>query len=675
MIPEGWGTTGFDPETAAAPKVRLTNIGFLIVTIEYDCKFSNEFEEILSWTRGKDGKGRCAAFSTVDQELCKLSDYRGYSIVLSGSRSLHFHIIFSTTHLKNAPYQATAKERQQAYNEHSALLENAYCIYWEHTNDAFDRLLEPSFKADLKQSLKADRQLRQPTQWRRTPWEIRTLDKPSTILGLNKGTEVPQIVILENIRTRASKTNKGFLVPESFSCDPMPVPTNPSRQAPQISGDISPLITLLQEECSEWGEYPKPVQVSQQHNDWVINFRNHPGDKKPSTIVMGQYRPLLLRGRHDFGDRKFLLPLDMTANALVDHLALRTGLATIASTKPASQTSNASTNPATSRWCHARVLDEYSNKFKGSFAEPLSDKPLQEIKEIYRDKLWHEFFRSRDLSDKIVVNSGEGIGKTSTILPLLLDEAGDEAMRHEDGILRFCALAFRSHEQARLKAEEFQNAGYSVVVWRSFWDHYKEACAILKQKEIARHEFTDTSPKAVLAKIKKRQRLVFDHLERARKALWQAPATFTSYSTVLLLTHRTVQTWDAGTLTRAWHHPEFDPNGSVKDHHKLRKRIKLSRVVLDDPEADDLLHVLSESTFDFLQRAQKCQPDWRNRRRAARLSFYRQQKAGLFADFEQFNELMHVNVTTLDMVAVDFKKIPFGYDQTELWHLSIKAWR
>ena len=80
-------------------------------------------------------------------------------------------------------------------------------------------------------------------------------------------------------------------------------------------------------------------------------------------------------------------------------------------------------------------------------------------------------------------------------------------------------------------------------------------------------------------------------------------------------------------------------------------------------------------TFDFLQRAQKSQPDWRNLRRAARLSFYRQQKAGLFADFEQFNELMHVNLTTLDMVAVDFKKIPFGYDQTGLWHLSSKAWR
>ena len=278
-------------------------------------------------------EGPTSAFSKVDQELCKLSDYRGYSIVLSGSRSLHFHFIFSTAHLKNAPYQATAKERQQAFRDHSALLENVYRIYWDRTNSVLQSILKPS--------LQADRQLRQATQWRRTPWEIRTLDKPSTILGLAEGTEVPQIVIRENIRTRASKTNQGFLVPESFSiANPISVPTNPSREGAQtISGDISLLIQLLQEECvEEWGEYPKPVQVSQQHNDWVIKFRNHSGDKKPSTIVIGSYRHLLINGRHDFGDKNFFLPDHMTANELIDHLAIQTGVATIDPSQPASQT-------------------------------------------------------------------------------------------------------------------------------------------------------------------------------------------------------------------------------------------------------------------------------------------------------------------------------------------------
>src|SRR5207342_1656301 len=95
VIPNGWRRPDFDPETAPAPRLRLTNIGFLIVTIEYDCETGDQFEEILSWTRGNDGNGKTktSAFSKVDQELCKQRDYRGYSIVLSGSRSLHFHFI------------------------------------------------------------------------------------------------------------------------------------------------------------------------------------------------------------------------------------------------------------------------------------------------------------------------------------------------------------------------------------------------------------------------------------------------------------------------------------------------------------------------------------------------------------------------------------------------------
>ena len=66
---------------------------------------------------------------------------------------------------------------------------------------------------------------------------------------------------------------------------------------------------------------------------------------------------------------------------------------------------------------------------------------FEEIKEIYRDKLWHEFFQTRDLSDKIVVTSGEGIGKTSTILPLLSREAQDDALNHNDNIQRFSAVS------------------------------------------------------------------------------------------------------------------------------------------------------------------------------------------------------------------------------------------
>ena len=136
------------------------------------------------------------------------------------------------------------------------------------------------------------------------------------------------------------------------------------------------------------------------------------------------------------------------------------------------------------------------------------------------------------------------------------------------------------------------------------------------------------------------------------------------------MTHRTVQTWDTGILTRAWHHPGFDPFASLDEHKILRDSIKLGRVVLDDPEVDDFVQVLSESTYEFLHRTQKRHPDWRNCRRDDRLSIYRRLKTkkglpgNLFAGFENFDELMRVDLSTLDMVSVDYEKIPFGYDHT-----------
>jgi hypothetical protein len=100
----------------------------------------------------------------------------------------------------------------------------------------------------------------------------------------------------------------------------------------------------------------------------------------------------------------------------------------------------------------------------------------------------------------------------------------------------------------------------------------------------------------------------------------------------------------------------------------LRDKIKLGRVVLDDPEADDFLYILPESSFEYLQRMQERHPDWRNQGRNDRLSVYRRLKANkelpgnLFAEFENFDELMRLDLTTLDMVQVDFDRIPFGYD-------------
>jgi hypothetical protein len=110
LIPQGWGTTQFDAESAVAPNLRATNGEFLFVTMEIDCQSRDDFEENLRWTRCKGEDFNQAPFAAVDRKLCQFKDYRGYSIVLSGNKSLHFHFVFSTKHLENCPEKTVGEE-------------------------------------------------------------------------------------------------------------------------------------------------------------------------------------------------------------------------------------------------------------------------------------------------------------------------------------------------------------------------------------------------------------------------------------------------------------------------------------------------------------------------------------------------------------------------------------
>ncbi len=234
-LPAGFTTAGFDPDTLPAPKHRATNIGFMVVTIEYDCLTAADMEESLSWTRGGDGEFGKSPFAAVDRALCAFKEYRGYTIVFTGNRSLHFHLIFSTKHLENAPWDCSADERLAG--PQASVLHEAHRTYWEATAAAFDSVLRPS--------LSPDRSLCSLTHWRRSPWGMRDLDKASEVLGLPAGTVIPQIVIHEQIRSRASTKGQDFLVPPDLQAKDAPRAGPRSRKAPEPVSDEVLLARLV----------------------------------------------------------------------------------------------------------------------------------------------------------------------------------------------------------------------------------------------------------------------------------------------------------------------------------------------------------------------------------------------------------------------------------------------
>ena len=133
-VPRGYGSASLNEREVPKPKHRMANVGFLFVTIEHDCKMVDQLEEVLAWTRGGNGDFSKSPFADVDRELARYKDYRGYSVVFTGNKSVHFDLIFSTRHLENA------SNPNALYDAHNA--------YWDAATETFQSLLRPSLSPD-----------------------------------------------------------------------------------------------------------------------------------------------------------------------------------------------------------------------------------------------------------------------------------------------------------------------------------------------------------------------------------------------------------------------------------------------------------------------------------------------------------------------------------------------
>ena len=81
---------------------RLTNIGFLVYTIEFDLNLVSALEQQISWCIGSRGTRKGSILWTIEKELARYRDYRGVTAVYSGGKSVHFHFVFDTRHLKRS---------------------------------------------------------------------------------------------------------------------------------------------------------------------------------------------------------------------------------------------------------------------------------------------------------------------------------------------------------------------------------------------------------------------------------------------------------------------------------------------------------------------------------------------------------------------------------------------
>jgi hypothetical protein len=105
-VPEAFGTPFFDTLSASPPKDRVANVGFIVTTLEFDCRTPAEFADVVRLVPSKNEFNDGSALYALDAKLRELPEYRGCCVVFSGRSSIHFHFVFSTQHLRAAPFDA-----------------------------------------------------------------------------------------------------------------------------------------------------------------------------------------------------------------------------------------------------------------------------------------------------------------------------------------------------------------------------------------------------------------------------------------------------------------------------------------------------------------------------------------------------------------------------------------
>jgi hypothetical protein len=481
LLPADFDQPQFDIGNVVKPSLRATNAGFLVATVEYDCQSRDQFAQIVGWLSSR------GEFKEVDTKLRQFCDYAGYCVVLAGNRSLHFHFTFDTRHLTASPYDQSFDIRSERQDSQAAVMSNVHHVYWKTAADLMAELLAPP--------IPADNAMASYTQLRRMPWGLRKLDKTSNVLGLPKGTVVPQLVVSESIRAkRSSKGSNKFIVASDFSV------SHYVRARKQTSGAASTnlsagqdMVNELASMCrSEWrSDFPKPLQMIKNGGEWIIQFQNHAIDRTPSTVARGDFNTLLVLGQNAPAG-PFILPDGLSANEIGDHLARRFGLE---ESRPQVSRRSESKLPHIERLkAHAGKPFKQFYEESASWSFPhVSSCPVPKLQAIYRQKLAHYFNHAMFFKGDIICVSPEGIGKTWALFDLMQLEALDTAMQRRDAKTRFFVFAFRSRAQAEEKAAEYATENRRAFVLKPFWAHYQDACNRRGVKPILKEEFDEQS--------------------------------------------------------------------------------------------------------------------------------------------------------------------------------------
>lgn len=642
---------------------------FWVFTFETDPTDASGFQTQLEWVwqKGNDG---ITPLGRLDAYLRKnYQDYRGYTVVWSGNKSIHIHLIFDTTHLSreaslHAAMMANTDPDHRLKNWSEDIREDTV---WEYHKDTWMKLAG-LMKTQAGISAEFDEAMKPLHQKRRMPWAIR-LAEEGNYHEFPVDTWIPQIVLDERLVTTRPRGALGWLL-SAAEANAMPsrIPTHRVRgHRPDLSDDPDLRDAMINYLAAEWGhQYPKPAIVEWDDGYPRVYFYNHAGDIHPSTFLGSGHSRLVYRGAGAPSSNPAVaqLPRGMSLDDLVFVLEEQMGRGVPAPPKGLSAPFRSGRNLAVlAHYRHAKDRTVNGNRagLRQAVSMQLEAKPFS------------------------MVVTAEGGGKSSTLLDTALEYRWNdfyEAKFPGRGLVSpnrgFQVFASMANDQAREQYRNFirepGNVNHAVLLF-GFSEYYQQADkhrSVDETWEYITHEAAlGAGYNTQLDAVFELQRDVYERVTAEMQRGWILPngqSAFDNPMDVIVFTsHAMAQGLNEVSKSKAWLHPDFRPDMEPDEWCKLAAKFTTYRLIHDEISVEDILWIATKAEVDFAESVRQSIDDWEKASQSARYAAYTDMIHLRTKDmnFHKLTEIIKAGFKLEDQVAVDFNRFPFGVENSD----------
>jgi hypothetical protein len=666
--PDGRGagpvSYGWEPPTPRAA------IGlFWVFTFETDPTDASGFQTQLEWVwqKGSDG---ITPLGRLDAYLRKnYQDYRGYTVVWSGNKSVHIHLIFDTTHLSreaslHAAMMANTDPDHRLKNWSEDIREDSI---WEYHKDTWMKLAG-LMKTQAGISAEFDKAMKPLHQKRRMPWAIR-LAEEGNYHEFPVDTWIPQIVLDERLVTTRPKGALGWLL-SAAEANAMPsrMPTHRVRgHRPDLSDDPDLRDAMINYLAAEWGhQYPKPAIVEWDDGYPRVYFYNHAGDIHASTFLGSGHSRLVYRGAGAPSSNPAVaqLPRGMSLDDLVFVLEEQMGRGVPAPPQGLSAPFRSGRNLAVlAHYRHAKDRTVNGNRagLRQAVSMQLEAKPFS------------------------MIVTAEGGGKSSTLLDTAIDyrwndfyEAkfpGRGLVKPNRGLHVFACMAnVQAEEQFLNFVEKPGNENHAVLLF-SFSEHYQQANDHRRVDETWEYITYDAALSSgfnsQLDAVFANQPAVYHRVTaemRQGLTLPNGQSAFDNVMDVIFFTsHALAQDLNQISKSKAWLHPDFRPDMTPEEWMPLAETFTVYRLIHDEISVEDLLWIATEEEVAFARRVRRSVKGWDQASASTKYRAYADMAHNKPKDmtFHRFTKIDEARFKSEDQVAVDFKRFQFGVENSD----------